>query len=78
MKRSSRIQDPAKMADLASGAQVDDVKVTKEGAGFDTPAGTAGAARPFQGRSYGGLTSWAARGSAARSFASSWAVTPWS
>jgi hypothetical protein len=35
-------KDPAKLADPASGTQAVDVEVTKEGAGFDTPAGTRG------------------------------------
>lgn len=57
MKRSSHIEapvddsfkDPANRVDLAEGAQVDDVKVTKQGAGFGTPAGTRGSrpAGPF-------------------------------
>jgi deazaflavin-dependent oxidoreductase (nitroreductase family) len=38
-------KDAAKLVDLPFDNQVDDVKVTKEGAGFDTPAGTRGSRR---------------------------------
>ncbi len=49
MKRSSRIQDPAKEADLASGTQAGDVTATKESTSFDTPAGTRGSRQTFSG-----------------------------